>query len=104
MKWFLKTHAGKGTAAVCGACILIIWPPALSWSAAVVVLYFAWREFRSSFRQIDREVAEQGEAESFDATAAVAAAATLPAVPAVIVNTQVPIGNEASADWLRLPA
>lgn len=104
MKWFVKSHAGKGTAAVYVACILIIWPPALSWAAAVVALCFAWREFKSSFRQLDEADAEQSEADSFDAAAAITASVVLADPSPVIVNNRIPTGNEASADWLRLPA
>ena len=55
MKAFLNSNAGKGTVGVYLAGLLLAWPPALSWLVAAVMLAFAIRQFRESFRQLDAE-------------------------------------------------
>ena len=50
MRAFFGSHAGKATAAVYAAGLLLAWPPALSWLVAVALLIFAIERFRDSFR------------------------------------------------------
>lgn len=52
---FFQSHAGKGLVGVCVAGLLIIWPPALPWIAAVAVLQWSARHFIMAFREAERD-------------------------------------------------
>ena len=102
MKRFLMTHAGKGTAGIYLASLLIFWPPALSWMAAAAAIVFSLREFRESFRQIDGETVERSEASSVDATVTVNLAAQGEShVPAVFVEER--SAQAATPERVQLP-
>ncbi len=53
LKTFLLSHAGKCTAGVCLADLLIAGPPALSWIVAGYLLYWAVGHLRQAFRLLD---------------------------------------------------
>lgn len=57
IKRFLLSHAGKGTAGICLADLLIAWPDALGWMVAGYLLYWAIGHFREAFRSLDAEPA-----------------------------------------------
>jgi hypothetical protein len=55
LKRFVRTHAGRGTLGVYLACLLIAWPPSLSWMVAACVLWWSIRHLRMAFRWLDAE-------------------------------------------------
>jgi len=106
IKNFMKSHAGKGTFLVYLAALMVLWPPLLTFIAAGACIVLAVREFRESFRQIDKDAARRRREEAFDATVAVNIAARGVAVPAVVepaAQSAAP-GQEPLPEWLRLPA
>jgi hypothetical protein len=52
---FFKSHAGKGTVGVCLAGLLIGWPPAFPWIAAVALLQWSSRHFILAFKETERD-------------------------------------------------
>jgi hypothetical protein len=48
---FFDSHAGKGTVGVCLAGLLIGWPPAFPWIAAVALLQWSARHFVMAFKE-----------------------------------------------------
>ena len=54
LKFFLS-HAGKGTAGVVAACVLIAFPPPFSWFVAAYLLRWSFDRFQAAFRLIDAE-------------------------------------------------
>src|SRR4051812_31939127 len=57
MKAFFNSHAGKATAGVVIADLLIAWPDLLSWLVAGYVIYWSVGHLRQSFRSLDAEQA-----------------------------------------------
>jgi hypothetical protein len=55
MRYF-NTHAGKSVLLIGGAALLLAWPAALPWVAAVIMLQSGAREIRLAFREVDRDV------------------------------------------------
>jgi hypothetical protein len=56
---FIHSHAGKGLAGVVAAVFLIIWPPSVSWIAAVVLLQWGVRHIVLAFREAERDEQNQ---------------------------------------------
>jgi hypothetical protein len=52
---FFHSHAGKSVAGVCLAGLLIVWPPSVSWIAAVALLQFGVRHLILAFREMERD-------------------------------------------------
>jgi hypothetical protein len=52
---FFHSHAGKGTVGVCLAGLLIGWPPAFPWIAAVALLQWSARHFILAFKEAERD-------------------------------------------------
>ncbi len=52
---FCDTHAGKSVVFIAAAGVLLIWPPALPWIAAVALLQHGVRHLSLSFKEVQRE-------------------------------------------------
>jgi hypothetical protein len=52
---FIHSHAGKGAVGIIGACLLLAWPPALPWVAAVVLLQWGVRHLAAAFKELEGE-------------------------------------------------
>jgi hypothetical protein len=56
---FMNSHAGKGLFGITGAALLLAWPPALPWVAAIVLLQWGVRHLALAFKEIEH--AEQNQ-------------------------------------------
>ena len=50
---FFRSHAGLATIGMCLVCLLLSWPPAISWLMATLLLAFSIHHLFEAFRELD---------------------------------------------------
>ncbi len=79
MTRFLSSHAGRGTAGVLLAVLLLGWPPACAYILAVFLLAWATGQFKQAIREAEDAEAIEAAGEILPAVERGAGAGSLPA-------------------------